>query len=643
MPLLPGRLIAVARSSLLALGLLAAVACTSKRPRPNVLLITLDTVRADHLGCYGDTTAETPAIDGLARAGTLFTRAYSPVPLTLPAHATLFTGLEPPAHGLVDNGITASELGAPTLAERLHAAGYDTGAFVAAFVLNRVFGLSRGFAHYDDGPAEEAELEGLFRRVAPGEERVDAALAWLDRPRQVPFFLWVHLYDAHAPHVAPGRFAQRYAARPYAGELAYLDGQVRRLLDVLEARGLTRDTLVVLSADHGEGLGEHGELTHGFLLHDATLRVPLVLRWPGRLPVGRHDERPVALVDVAPTVLDLLGLAPNPVRHGRRLFNGEATSGWERVLWAQSDYPARQYGWGALRSVRRGDWKYVDGPRPELFDVRHDPRELVDLSRREPRRAAELHRLVSATDGKLSQARPQVARHEPDEDARARLQALGYTAGAAPAQGHGPATALIDPRDGLRRLAGMERAFEALERGGAGLAEAERALRTLTQRFPHDGQLHLGLGRTLELLRRSEEARRAYQIAAEAESTRVLALARLVALAQAAGDAAAELEAAQRLAALLPRHAPARRRLAQALAHAGQIEAAASAFDAALGLDPAGRLTRLAAARFALDQPGSYARGEALLAGLRRDFPEDAEVASLATRATAARAVAAPR
>lgn len=620
------------RLILLVLAPWAVLACAPQRPRPNVLLVTLDTVRADHLGCYGDASAETPAIDALARAGTLFTRAYSPVPLTLPAHATLFTGLEPPAHGLVDNGMTSGDLGAPMLAERLRAAGYDTGAFVSAFVLNRVFGLSRGFAHYDDGPAEEAELEGLFRRVAPGEERVDAALAWLDRPRQGPFFLWLHLYDAHAPHVAPGRFAQRYAARPYAGEVAYLDAQVRRLLDVLEARGLTRDTLVVVTADHGEGLGEHGEWTHGFLLHDATLHVPLILRWPGRLPVGRHDERPVALADVAPTVLDLLGLAPNAQRHGRRLFNGEATTGWERVLWAQSDYPARQYGWGALRCVRRGDWKYVDGPRPELFDLRHDPRELLDLARREPRRVEDLRRLVGRMEDGLRQARPAAALREPDAETRARLQALGYVAGGPEASGARPAAAArLDPRDGLQRLAGMERAFEALERGGAGLNEAERALRALTQRFPHDGQLQLGLGRTLELLGRAGDARRAYQKAADAESTRVLALARLVALAQVAGDGPAELDAAQRLAALLPAHAPAQRRLAQALARAGQPEAASSAFDVALRLDPQGRLTRIAAARFALGQPEAVERGQALLRDLQRDFPEDPEVAALAS------------
>jgi arylsulfatase A-like enzyme len=616
----------------LALALLCASACAPRRPRPNVLLVTLDTLRADHLGCYGDLRAETPAIDGVARAGTLFTRAYSPVPLTLPAHATMFTGLEPPAHGLVDNGMTSAELGAATLAERLQAAGYDTGAFISAFVLNRVFGLSRGFAHYDDGPAEEAELEGLFRRVAPGEERVDAALAWLDRPRAAPFFLWLHLYDAHAPHVAPGRFAQSHAARPYAGEVAYLDSQVRRLLDVLEARGLTRDTLVVLTSDHGEGLGEHGEWTHGFLLHDATLHVPLILRWPGRLPVGRRDERPVALVDLAPTVLDLLGLAPNPRRHGRRLFNGEVTAGWERVLWAQSDYPARQYGWGALRSVRRGDWKYVDGPRPQLFDLRRDPRELLDLNEREPRRAAELRALVGPTEDDLRRARPNAALHEPDADARARLQALGYMAGG-PEQTQGRATersaARIDPRDGLQRLAGMERAFEALERGGDGLGEAERALRSLTRRFPHDGQLQLGLGRTLELLGQGGEARRAYLAAAEAESTRVLALARLVALAQARGDVVDELAAARRLATVLPRHAPAQRRLAQALARAGQREAALATFEVALQLDPRGRLTRLAAARFALAEPSTIARGLALAQDLEHDFPGDGEVAAL--------------
>lgn len=608
------------RSALVLVLLPGSTACQRPSQRPNVVLISIDTLRADRLGCYGATGAETPAIDALARQGTLFRRAYSPLPLTLPAHATMLTGLEPPAHGLVDNGLTAAELGAPTLAERLQAAGYDTAAFVAAFVLNRVFGLDRGFILYDDGPPAETELRGLFHGVADARERLDAALAWLARPRQRPFFLFLHLYDVHAPHVVPGPFARRFAARPYDGEVAYVDSQVRRLLDVLEARGLASATLVILTSDHGEGLGDHGEETHGIFVYDATLHVPLILRLPGRIPAGRVVEDPAGLADLAPTVLDLLGLPPSAPSHGRAQLRSRAGGG--RVLWAQSDYPARHYGWARLRSVRKGRWKYIDAPRPELYDVSRDPAEARDVASEQPAVVAQMASVLAAVEVDLGRARPAAVPKGPDEETRRRLAALGYVTGGPPP---GP---LLDPKDGIARVRGLDDAAPALERGGPELARAEERFRQLTKEFPLQGHFHLGLGRTLERLGRFVDAEAVYREAAGREGVRVQALARLAALAARRGDAEAEVAASRRLVEIAPRHAASRRLLAEALERAGRDAEAEAAYRESLRLDPSSRSARSSWCRFLMAR-GRKAEAETIRLDLAREQPAEAESLAL--------------
>jgi len=609
------------RLACLALALLSAAACRGQAPRPNVVLVTIDTLRADRLGCYGARDAETPAIDALAREGVLFQNAYSPLPLTLPSHATIMTGLQPVAHGLVDNGITSPDLGAPTLAERLSAAGYDTAGFVAAFVLNRLFGMDRGFAHYDDGPPEETELVGLFRSVADGRERVDRAIEWLGLPRQRPFFLWLHLFDVHAPHVAPEPFARRFASDPYAGEVAYVDSQVRRLLEYLKWRGLEERTLVVLTSDHGESLGEHGEKTHGFFVYDATLRVPLVVRLPGRLPAGRRVEEAATLADVLPSILDLLGLPPNPRSHGVALFGASRAKG-ERALWAQSDYPQRHYGFARLRSVRLGSFKLIDAPRPELFDLAQDPGETRNLAQGAGARVRELAELAGRTEAALARDKPRAQLQQPDPDTQARLAALGYVAGGDAA----PAPAL-DPREALQAQDEVDRATALLAAGGPALAEAEGLFRGLIRRWPGHGSLRMSLGRTLELMGREDEAVAVYREAAERADLRSLALGRLVSLLGKAGRVEEEVAAARSLVASFPRHAASRRMLADALARQGSLVESEAAYRASLALDPASRTSRAHWCRFLIDR-GRAAEAGAVLKSLAAEA-RDAETEAL--------------
>src|SRR6266545_4776716 len=290
---------------------LSSWGCREKTSSParNLLLVTIDTVRADHVGAYGYRAAETPALDRLAREGVLFDRAESSVPLTLPSHATILSGLTPPHHGLRNNGAGSFPDSRATLATALSKAGFSTAAFVGSFVLDHRFGLARGFDVYDDETERDPNAPGSLEAERSGSQVADRALAWLEKAagdRERPFFAWVHFYDAHAPYTPPEPYASRHKDMPYDGEIAFVDAQVARLLELLDRRGLTDSTLIAVAADHGEALGEHGELTHGLLLYEPTLRVPLLLRGPGAA-AGKRIRAPVGLADLAPTLAGMLG------------------------------------------------------------------------------------------------------------------------------------------------------------------------------------------------------------------------------------------------------------------------------------------------------------------------------------------------
>ena len=289
-----------------ATALLAAMACARPAPpRPrNLVIVTLDTTRADRLPEYGFASIETPAIDWLAREGVVFDQAMSVAPLTLTAHSSLFTGLYPPHHGVRDNADRPLAEDKATIAEMFHARGFRTGAFVGSTVLAADRGLSRGFEKYDEG----AGAGGKTPRRRPGNEVTDGAIAWLDSACGSPFFLWVHLYDAHAPQTLPDAFRRKYAGDLYAGGIAFADSQLSRLIEALRTKGVLDSTAIIVAGDHGESLGEHGESEHGIFLYEGTLHVPMIMRAPG-LPARRVTGL-ASLVDVLPTVLDLFGLEP---------------------------------------------------------------------------------------------------------------------------------------------------------------------------------------------------------------------------------------------------------------------------------------------------------------------------------------------
>jgi len=460
---------AACRLSLLALGF----ACRKTAgPRPNLLLITLDTTRADRIGCYGDGRAATPNLDRLARQGVRCRLAYTPAPLTLPAHTTLLTGLEPQGHQVRNNGTYALRPEATTLAEVLRRAGYSTAAMIAAFVLERKFGLDQGFDLYDDG-LDKPPGKTTFRSEIRGDRVLEKFLRWLDGAPPPPFFCWVHLYDPHAPYDPPAPYSERFAGDPYRGEIAFSDEIVGRLLNELERRGLAQDTLVVAAGDHGEGFSEHGESGHGIFCYEESLRVPLIFHGPRILRGGRVLQGPVGLVDVMPTLLELFDLDAVAGMQGRSFAaglrggkNGAASS----PLYFESLYGMEEMGWAPLSGILSGRLKYISLPRPELYDLEADPNEKdnVYLKRNAQAKALarELDDILARTVRNEEAARPQQSRSDQE-----RLRALGYLASGASSS----SSSNEDPKEGIVPMNRLLKVREAIQAKNLQGAEEEMA------------------------------------------------------------------------------------------------------------------------------------------------------------------------
>lgn len=477
--------------------------------RPSVVLITLDTTRADHLGCYGGARTETPQLDALARSGVRFEQALSPVPLTLPAHVSLLTGLVPRHHGVRDNLGFKLDPKIPLLAERLSAAGYSTAAYVSAAVLDREGGLARGFATYDDA-LRTGDRRAFDYQERAASQTVDAVLKQLGTLKS-PFFLWVHFYDPHLPYVPPEPYASRFKDRPYDGELAFMDAQIGRLWDALKRQGTT--VYVVVAGDHGESLGEHGEEGHGVFLYQATQHVPLIMTGPG-LPPGTTAASNVGLIDIAPTILDLLRLPPLKDADGRSLvplLHGArpAAPGYEM----ETFYPELSYGWAPLRALCAGPYKYIAAPRPELYELPTDPREIKDLARTKAKRASELSQsLAVLTRGDTAV----VPDDDPSHARREKLSALGYVSG-----GGAGAGAALDPKDGAKLLPDLDAARRAIQLGDP--KDALAPLRRLLAANPGNVPARLALGQAQLALGLADEAVGTYRAVATLAPNNALA------------------------------------------------------------------------------------------------------------------------
>jgi len=565
---------------LAALTALHAAAQTPAKPALNVVLITIDTLRADHVGCYGYKQIKTPNIDALAADGVLFERAFAVVPVTLPSHSSMLTGTYPMLSGMHDfSGNKLSPL-QPTLASVLKQAGYRTGAVIGAAVLDSRFGLNQGFDfyydHFEFSRLDEANLDEMER---PGNIVADVALNWLekdwwqkealgkDQPSKNPrkkFFLWMHLYDPHFPYHPPEPYSREYAAQPYDGEIAFADEQVGRLLRFLKEKGIYQNTVIVLCGDHGESLGEHGEKTHGFFIYNATMHVPLIIRLPAQLP-GQVPEKtqartladPVSLVDLMPTVLEAVGLQVPSQVQGRSLLREirpdpsapDSPANRERTLYGETFLPRIHFNWSELRASENTKYHFIDAPRPELYDLAKDPGEVNNLFAEKKAVAEEMHSKLADMIRDYSAGKELAEKTGLDPALMERLKSLGYAAFSGGSDSAITSRELPDPKD---RIAAYELISDAIADSQHGrYQESIEKLKSVMKTEPNSVPAHYMQGLNFYHLKMF----------------------------------AAAVDELQKTVQLSPDYALALFNLGMAQAHAGQIDAAIATLQRTLQLD----------------------------------------------------------
>ena len=566
-------MVSIFRRFILILTLLSALHATAQtpaKPAPNVVLITIDTLRADHVGCYGYKQIKTPNIDGLAADGVRFDRAFAVVPVTLPSHSSMLTGTYPMLSGMHDfSGNKLSPL-QPTLASVLKQAGYQTGAVIGSAVLDSRFGLNQGFDfyydHFEFSRLDEANLDEMER---PGNVVADVALNWLEKDwlaknPQKKFFLWMHLYDPHFPYHPPEPYSREYATQPYDGEIAFADEQVGRLLRFLKEKGIYQNTVIVLCGDHGESLGEHGEKTHGFFIYNATMHVPLIIRLPEQLP-GQLPEKtaartladPVSLVDLMPTVLSAVGLQIPSQVQGRSLLPEirpdpsapDVQANLERTLYGETFLPRIHFNWSELRGSENTKYHFIDAPRPELYDLAKDPDEIHNLFAEKKAVAEEMHSKLVSMIRDYSAGKELAEKTGLDPALMERLKSLGYAGFSGGSDPSASSHDLPDPKD---RIAAYELISEAIADSQHGrYQESIEKLKSVTKSEPNSVPAHYMQGLNYYRLKMFPEA----------------------------------VDELQKTVQLSPDYALAFFNLGMAQAHAGQMDAAIATLEKTLELD----------------------------------------------------------
>lgn len=552
------------------------------------VLVTIDTLRADRVGVYGGGDL-TPTLDRLAREGAHPANAMTHVPLTRPSHATLLSGLLPWEHGLRDNLSPADLPASPLLAEIVKGAGFRTAAFVSSVVLERRGGFARGFDRYgDDFPRTQAAIQPETLQK-PGTESLRAAIQWLESQRGADrLFLWLHLYEPHDPYEPPEPYASRYRDRPYDGEVAYVDSLVGQLDEALERLGLKAQTLLTVLSDHGEGLGEHEETLHGFFVYQTTLAIPVIVRGPGVVP-GKRIAANFGLVDVLPTALDLLEVPrPGNLQTSGLSFAAAFRGGPEPTAdspqYAESLVPLLHFGWSDLRVLRRGSWKYVLAPRPELYDLASDPRELRNLVAEQKERADAFRATLAKMLEYERRIGTKTANRAVPVDVLERLGALGYVSG-------DPAStkaAGADPKD---KIMEFRRANELMREGIQALnrrdhAPAAAAFESLIGSGIESSEAHLYLARAYVGLNRPDRAAPHFEEAARRTPLLAEAWVGLADMRLRLRSPNEAVKAFQAALPLLPKDAVTRQRLGELQRDLGQIDAALATLRDAVAVDP---------------------------------------------------------
>jgi arylsulfatase A-like enzyme/Tfp pilus assembly protein PilF len=588
------------------LAALPLAAQTPAKPALNVVLITIDTLRADHVGCYGYKQIKTPNIDGLAADGVRFERAFAVVPVTLPSHTSMLTGTYPMLSGMHDFSGNKLSPAQPTLASVLKQAGYQTGAVVAAAVLDSRFGLNQGFDfyydHFDFNRLDEANLDQMQR---PGNVVADVALNWLEKdwlqkdwPSKNPqkkFFLWMHLYDPHFPYQPHDPYSREYATQPYDGEIAFADEQVGRLLRFLKEKGIYQKTVIILCGDHGEGLGEHGEKTHGFFIYNATMHVPLIIRLP-ESAAGRTVSDPVSLVDLMPTILGAVGLEVPSQAQGRSLLpeirddhprddrRHEDQTERDRVLYGESFLPRIHFNWSELRGSENTKYHFIDAPRPELYDLTQDPGELHNLFTEKKAVAEEMRAKLAGMIRDYSAGKELAEKTGLDPALMERLKSLGY---AGFSGGGNPTISSRDLPDPKDRIVTYELISDAVADSQHGrYQESIEKLKSVIKTEPNSVPAHYIQGLNYYHLKMFAEAVDELQKTVQLSPDYALAFFNL-GIAQAhAGQMDAAIATLQRTLQLDATNFEAAFNLGVAFLQKQQLEPAAAAFRQSVTIDP---------------------------------------------------------
>ncbi len=478
----------------------------------NVVVVTVDTLRPDHLGCYGYKDIETPVLDGLAKRGVLFENAVAQTPLTPPSHASIFTGQNPNMHKVRNTGGFILPASSHPLARLLQEQGWDTAAFVGSAVLKKLFGFSNGFAVYDDQmprPGNRNEFREDPERKA--SVVVDRAIDWLDkRPSGKPYFLWVHLYDPHIPYQPPGEFARKYKGRPYDGEIAYTDQQLGRLFEAIGKKSPADQTVIAVLSDHGESLGEHGEHTHGIFLYDSTMRIPFLISGPG-IPPGVRVKQQARSIDFLPTLFEVMGGSAPASVQGVSLvpaFKGAGVA--TDNSYGETLYPKMNMNWAELRSIRTNRWKYIRAPRPELYDLASDPGETKNVIGQNSPEVQKLEAQLKSVVSTGANGAEKVETAMVDERVMDQLKSLGYLSGVG-GRSYDLTGTGKDPKDALDILNWIDEA----ESAGTNLPESQRIalLRKALDKDPQNPSLYYQLGGRLEKNDYYDEAMRLYRAA----------------------------------------------------------------------------------------------------------------------------------
>ena len=591
----------------------AVVSCQRPRgPAPpslrpfSVVVITIDTLRPDHLHCYGYGRIETPTIDRIAHSGVLFENGVTQTPLTPPSHASIFTGLNPPSHKVRDTGGFILSPSTPTLASVLQEKGWDTAAFISSAVLKKRFGFDHGFAVYDDrmprpGSAQEF-LEDAERRAG---DTVDRAVQWLDSRSDKPFFLWVHLYDPHTPYDPPSPFREQYKDRPYDGEIAYADRELGRLMESLRRKSPPEKTVVAVLSDHGESLGEHGEYSHGVFLYDATLRIAFLLSGPG-VPSGLRVTPQARTIDLLPTILELMG-SPAPAGIDGAslvpLFSGKDAG--TAISYAETLFPKISLGWAELRAIRTNQWKYIRAPRPELYDLSRDPRETNNVLAEHSYEVRKLEAQLAAAS--RSAGSEKVETTPMDERTLAQLKSLGYTSGFT-SQSYNLNGQGADPKDRVAIL----KLMDAAEQPESGLSAPRRIqlLQEAVRLDPSNPLLYHSLGAKLEKSGRYDAAMKLYRaaIANGVENGRLHS--RLGDLLVRAGKKAEAIPEYEQSVRMNPADAASQANLGTAYLEQGRLADAERVLKGVIALDPSNAAAQNGLGVLAIQrQDGTAARG----------------------------------